>query len=339
MRIRLFLLANLAALAVAAPITQDTLQPVPLLTTYSNPNSPMYLTDGLPRYAGVAQLTIESIEGVIGCSGALLPSGIHILTAAHCISDRSGVPSVLSLSAAFYASGSDEPEVIEFAGVLPHPSFTGSLQEGADIGIVVLKRAPSAAVPRYGIYTGAAEIRSEYEVVGFGQTGAGQIEESDGRRRRGWNTFDSNMSDTFGEFPGWTGGDGVLVSDFDNGLAANDALGFFYGINGLGLGVREASMAPGDSGAPAFIGDRIAGVASFRLRLNRTNGATSDIDDISNASFGEFNAFTRVSSYSDWLQPVPEPGTTTLFVAGFAFGAIRWLSRRKTIHQDRCVRR
>ena len=78
MRIRFFLLANLAALAAAAPITQDSLQPVPLLTTYGNPNSAMYLTDGLPRYAGVAQLIIESIEGVISCSGALLPSGIHI---------------------------------------------------------------------------------------------------------------------------------------------------------------------------------------------------------------------------------------------------------------------
>jgi secreted trypsin-like serine protease len=332
MRIRFFLLANLAALAAAAPITQDGLQPVPLLTTYGNPNSAMYLTDGLPRYAGVAQLIIESIEGVISCSGALLPSGIHVLTAAHCISDRSGVPSVLSLSAEFYPSGSNQPEVIEFAGVVPHPSFSGRLQEGSDIGLVVLKHAPSAAIPRYGIYTGSAEIGSEYEVVGFGQNGTGQIEGSDGRRRRGWNTFDSNMSATFEEFPGWTGGDGVLVSDFDNGLAANDALGFFYGINGIGLGAREASMAPGDSGAPAFIGDRIAGVASFRLRLNRTDGATSDIDDISNASFGEFNAFTRVSSYSDWLQPVPEPGTTRLFVSGCAFGAILWFRRRRTIH-------
>ena len=172
-------------------------------------------------------------------------------------------------------------------------------------------------MPRYEIYKGAAEIGSEYEVVGFGATGAGGIELDDGLRRRGWNTFDATMAETFGAFPGWTGGDRVLVSDFDNGLAANDALGLFYGIDHLGLGERESSMAPGDSGGPAFIDGRIAGIVSFRLRLQFSGGLSSDVDDISNASFGEFNAFTRVSSYDSWIEPVPEPGTAALFVAVF----------------------
>jgi hypothetical protein len=88
-------------------------------------------------------------------------------------------------------------------------------------------------------------------------------------------------------------------------------------------------MAPGDSGAPAFIGDQIAGVASFRLRLHFTDGVTSDIDDISNASFGEFNAFTRVSSHSAWLQPVPEPATAALCLAAFALATLRWFWRRR----------
>jgi hypothetical protein len=134
------------------------------------------------------------------------------------------------------------------------------------------------------------------------------------------------MTETFSGFSGWTAGDRVLVSDFDSGDAANDALGVFYGIHGLGLGAQEVSMAPGDSGAPAFINGQIAGIASFRLRLAFTNGVTSDIDDISNASFGEFNAFTRVSSYNQWLQPVPEPGTSILLCSGLlAFLLIRTL--------------
>jgi hypothetical protein len=137
------------------------------------------------------------------------------------------------------------------------------------------------------------------------------------------------MTDTFSDFVGWTGGDGVLISDFDNGLAANDALGLFYEISDTGLGQREASMAPGDSGAPAFINGRVAGVASFRLRLNFTNGVTSDVDDISNASFGEFNAFTRVSSYDSWLQPVPEPASCALFIVGLGLVLLRGLCRER----------
>ena len=79
-------------------------------------------------------------------------------------------------------------------------------------------------------------------------------------------------------------------------------------------------MAPGDSGAPAFIDGRIAGVASFRLRLQFTDGVSSDVDDISNASFGEFNAFTRASLYDSWINPVPEPGTATFCDGGVGGG-------------------
>jgi secreted trypsin-like serine protease len=323
------LLASSAAAVAGSPLYHsDTPRPFPLLTTYGNPNSPRYLTGATSQFDGVALLTIESVEGVAGCTGALLGSGVHVLTAAHCLADSSGTPHVLSLSAAFHTSGGGAPEIIDFAEVKPHPEFTGSLREGNDIGLVVLSRPPSAAVRRYEIYTGAGEIGSEYEVSGFGAAGSGGIEsDGEGRRRRGWNTFDATMANTFGQFPGWTAGDGVLVSDFDNGLAGNDALGVFYDIHDLGLGEREVSMAPGDSGAPAFIDGRIAGIASFRLRLTFTDGSTSDVDDISNASFGEFNAFTRVSTHSLWIEPVPEPGTAALCFAAFVLAGARWLRR------------
>jgi secreted trypsin-like serine protease len=328
MAIQFCLLMIFAAAAIAAPFRPDTLQPEPLVTTFGNPGSTTYVTDGVRRYDGIAQLVIESFEGTATCSGALLSGGTQVLTAAHCLGTESGIT---SLTATFYPSGSSTPEVIEVAGTVTHPEFTGSLREGNDIGLVVLKQPPSAAVPRYKLYTGGREIGAEYEVVGFGASGRGAMDGTvDGQRRRGWNTFDATMTDTFGEFLGWTGGDGVLISDFDNGRAANDALGLFYGIRGTGLGQREASMAPGDSGAPAFIGDQIAGIASFRLRLNFTDGVTSDVDDISNASFGEFNAFTRVSSHTSWLQPVPEPTSGALCILALGFAALHSLWRRRT---------
>lgn len=306
-------------LVLAASLLGTTLEAgrigvTPLVVTYGDSDAPLYGTPRGAGYNGVALLTIESPEGSFGCTGALLPGGRRVLTAAHCLTDSVGTVNVSSLSATFYPDGTAGEEVIAGSQFIPYPGFDGALERGNDIAIVVLEYAASVSVPRYEIYTGLDEVGLEYEVAGFGARGSGNegaiIHTTE--RRRGWNTFDATMDSTFGAFPGWTGGDRVLVSDFDNGNAANDALGRFYGIAGLGLGDREASMAPGDSGGPAFIAGRIAGIASFRLRLNFTDGSSSDIDDISNASFGEFNAFTRVSSYSSWLQPVPEPGTMAL---------------------------
>jgi hypothetical protein len=319
----------------AAGVHAARIELKPLIVTHGDPGDPLYLVPRGAGYDGIALLMIESAEGIAGCTGALLGGGKRLLTAAHCLTDSTGSLNVLSLSASFDLEGT--PEVIPGRSVHPHPLFTGSLREGNDVAVVVLEREASAGIPRYDFYTGSAEIGSIYEVVGFGAFGTGDTGAvgTDLLPRRGWNTFDATMAETFGGFPGWTAGDRVLVSDFDNGNPANDALGLFYGIPGLGLGAREVSMAPGDSGAPAFIDGRIAGIASFRLRLNFTDGATSDIDDISNASFGEFNAFTRVSSYSHWLQPVPEPDTAILCLALPALWALKkgaacWLDRRRS---------
>jgi hypothetical protein len=91
----------------------------------------------------------------------------------------------------------------------------------------------------------------------------------------------------------------------------------------------EASTAPGDSGGPAFIGGRIAGVSSFHLRLDTIDGETPDIDGIQNASFGEYNAFTRVSSYRQWIHAIPEPSTTLLCGAVALMLACHSLMRRR----------
>lgn len=119
MAIRLCLLVSFAVAAVAAPIDLSSLQPQPLVTTFGNPNSGVYLTDGAPRYDGVGLLTIESfLEGTTSCTGALLSSGVHVLTAAHCLQTESGIS---NLDVTFYPSGSATPEVIEFSETITHP--------------------------------------------------------------------------------------------------------------------------------------------------------------------------------------------------------------------------
>ena len=140
------------------------------------------------------------------------------------------------------------------------------------------------------------------------------------------------MTGTLDVFPGWTGGDRVLFSDFDDGTAQHDAFGLFFGINGLGKGLDEVSTAAGDSGGPTFLNGQIAGLTSFGIRVFFLDGSSSDVDAFNNSSFGEFNAFTRVSAYQDWIDsqisPVPEPSTWAMLIMGGLL--IGFASRRRT---------
>jgi hypothetical protein len=301
----------------------------PLIVTSGDPDDALYRTPRGAGYDGIASLTIVTSSGSFGCTGALLSNGIQVLTAAHCLTDSTGTLDVVSLAATFFPGGSSDTEQIEGVTFLPHPLWNGALEQGNDVAIVVLANPASAGVQRYDIYNGSDEIGSIYDVAGWGSRGTGDTgaTATTAARRHGWNTFDATMADTFAEFDGWTGGEGVLVSDFDNGNPENDALGVFYEIQHLGLGIQEVSMAPGDSGAPALLFGQIAGLASFRLRLEWEDGTSSDIDGLDNASFGEFNAFTRVSTHAQWISSIPEPGTAALCAAFAIVAGIRFARR------------
>ena len=67
-----------------------------------------------------------------------------------------------------------------------------------------------------------------------------------------------------------------------------------------GLGLDEGLISSGDSGGPAFIEGKIAGVASYIASLQR-DGIDPDIDTESNSSYGEIAAWQRVSHYQQWI--------------------------------------
>jgi hypothetical protein len=91
-----------------------------------------------------------------------------------------------------------------------------------------------------------------------------------------------------------------LVTEFNNGINTNDAMGRLLNIYGTGLGLNEGSITPRESGGPASINDQIAGIASYSASLH-TGLTNPDIDTITNSSFGEIAAWQRMSHYQQWI--------------------------------------
>ncbi|HYO80075.1 MAG TPA: trypsin-like serine protease [Bryobacteraceae bacterium] len=278
-------------------------------------------------------MIVDTPSGGELCSGSLLGSGMHILTAAHCVTDAAGVINAFSSTITFASGMGDES--IGISGYLIHPDWTGDFRAGADLAVLTLARQASARINRYDVFSGANEVGLAIDLAGYGGTGTGATGFAgfDGVRRRGRNRLDATLADVRGRLTGFTAGATVLLTDFDDGSAAHDALGFF-GIEDRGLGLDEVIPGPGDSGSPGLTGNRIVGVSSFGTRHVNPNGSTADIDLSLNWSFGELSGFTRVSEYDEWINshitPIPESGTLPLLATGLCGILFSRYSRRKS---------
>ncbi|MGY6276187.1 trypsin-like serine protease [Methylomonas sp. MgM2] len=275
-------------------------------TTVDNPAN--HETTAFP---GVAQLILDRSDFTVGCTGTLLSTRIHILTAAHCVTDESGSDVFNSGTATFSINGADE--VIDVIGVNIHPDWDGDFLRGNDIAVLTL--SAEAGVTGYDIDRNPKDdVASISEKIGFGVSGFGTEGYDDltyayGTKRNGQNKYDA-LADTMLQALGLrprrdfvTGS--VLQSDFDDGLDAHDAFGFFFGISDLGLGYDEVISAPGDSGGPTIKGGVVQGVTSYGITLSFAGGSTSDVTSNEiDSSFGEFSGDTRVSKYANWIDSV-----------------------------------
>jgi hypothetical protein len=238
---------------------------------------------------------------------------LHVLTAAHCLTDTFGSLNAISGDITFPLPTGNE-ETIQLTRYSVHPDWAGDLRAGGDLAVVGLQRSASSRIQRYNIYFQQNELGHVVELVGFGITGSGATGDAfyDGRRRGGLNRLDGTFVNTLDRFTGWTAGSNTFLIDFDDGSAAHDAL-MSFGLSDRGLGLYEVFPAPGDSGAPAFLDGRIVAISSFGTRFVRSDGTTPDIDSDLNRSFGELSGLTRLSGYEAWLiatvVPVPEPSS------------------------------
>jgi secreted trypsin-like serine protease len=278
----------------------------------TNVNDPSYLSSQ-------TAVGYSVVPNVGGCSGSLLNTGMHFLTAAHCILGATGNAKITFLNASGATLQYDSVSMIG------HPDFDSSNYFGGnDIAIITLGQVVDSSINRLSLYTGNGELNQIGTLIGRGGTGIGSNSDrtSDGIRREGTNTIDSIVNNN------------ILLYDFDDGTASRSTLGSVTPTS------REVSIYFGDSGGPTLLNGQIAGIHSFLTCFSGRNSqcATSvDVDGVINATFGERFADTRVSYYNAWIQSiiggpvaapldgasVPEPSTWFTGLSAALFCLVR----------------
>lgn len=305
----------------AAPMTATF---APLYTTTDSAAN--HVVPGGGFLDGVGDFIINNSNR---CSSALLGDGLHVLTAAHCVTDENGIDDFNSGTVRF--NGDNGTYLFGVDEVFVHANWNGNFNGGNDIAVLRLNNVVDSEITRYDIYRDVDEVGQVGDKAGFGRSGTGLTGSTlaSGTKRTVQNRYDVAGLSPFGI------SSDVLMYDFDNGNAANDAIGALAGflapspfvVDPIGVGINEGIAAPGDSGGPTFIGNMIAGVTSFGFTYSFSNGSSPDIDGSGqspNSSFGEIAGDTRVSSHAGFIdgflggqiQGVPLPLSGLLLVTG-----------------------
>lgn len=247
---------------------------------------------------GVVRVVADGYYG----TGVLLYAGQAVLTAAHLLRQADGQ---LVSSATVHFETTSGASSLRSTSYQLHPDYD-PVSANNDLALIWLPQTAVAAADRYQLYRDSDEIGQLTTLVGYGASGTGLFG-ADGDsapvRYQAVNRFDAlgnDLSEAFRYSLAWKPDNGILVADFDNGLAAQDALGQFIAAWNSGAGSAEGLIAPGDSGGPAFIDGQLAGVASYVARLEK--GAISpDVDQLRNSSFGEIGFWQRISQTQQWI--------------------------------------
>ena len=247
-------------------------------------------------FDGVVRVSVGAYYG----TGVLLYDGRAVLTAAHLFAAGAS-------SASVHFQTSTASQSLLSTSVLVHPGHDASSNN--DLALVWLPVSAPLAADRYQLYRGSDELGKTFTFAGYGKPGTGAAGVMTGYtgepiRQKASNVFDAEMGrlkQEYGLALGWEPlPQSQLVADFDSGLAANDAFGYFLNVHETGVAQAEGSITPGDSGGPAFLKGLLAGIASYSASLT-LGGRSPDPDGVNNGTFGEIAAWQRVSYYQQWI--------------------------------------
>jgi hypothetical protein len=326
-------------------------------TTGATFNDPSFFP-AASALTGQANLNLNYVGvGNIGCTGSLLWTGRHILTAAHCVSESSGDIRVSSGTVRLRngVGGFNTYSVSGLAAV--KSGYSGNVVEEQDVAILTLNTEVASVHTRYNIHSGDA-TGSRSLLAGYGRTGTG-INGDDTPTtqftatpdlRRGWNRFDTSCTEAAGPSPifatcannanankGAFGG--ILMMDFDLPTNPNasdlctSALGICVGPeSGGAMGTfDETGVGRGDSGGGAFneASGGIVGVASWGVgngtnlsQFGRVNGYACVANYAANARCLENYNFI-INTIGAPTVVIPEPSTYALVATGlFVMGVV-----------------
>lgn len=270
-----------------------------MVTTVTPATDPRNRAAAGQGFDGVVNIKSGGFHG----TGVLLYDGRAVLTAAHLFDHGTTVASVVFETLAGTTT-------IAAGSVLVNAAWDANATTGAnDLALVWLATPALVQAERTTLYRSSDEVGQTMTMVGYGLTGTGATGSVDASlpsplRLKANNQFELTTAllpaimamQSGTSLPPGT----LLLADFDNGTAANDALGLLLKRPGLGLGSAEGLVASGDSGGPAFINAQVAGIASYVGSVT-VNADRPDIDSTLNSSFGEVAAWQRISSYQQWI--------------------------------------
>lgn len=183
--------------------------------------------------------------------------------------------------------------------VVPHPGFTGYKSDRInldDLALLRLREPLPEAVPRYPLFDRPPARGIVLTLVGYGGGGNPRDGVTVGARadikRVGENVLDDWVSR-----PGQ--GPAAYVWDFDGPDPASSLLG------GPSLGNRrEATVASGDSGSPAFVRDgehwSLVGINTFQIQLPAKPPKIS----VPPPHFGSGGGGMLIAPYAAWIRGV-----------------------------------
>lgn len=188
------------------------------------------------------------------CASAVVIRPNWVLTAAHVVHNaKSAVVTT------------DDKQVFPLHKILPHKDYK---YENASWHDIALCYTPEPIKLEFypELYEGVDEVNQAVTIAGWGMTGtfhSGAVK-FDGKRRAGHNKLESAF-------------DGTLVC---------------APTRGRDRFPLEFMISPGDSGGGMFIGNKLAGINSFLMAVDKKPDGT----------YSDESVFTRVSLYANWVE-------------------------------------